>query len=218
MDNKMIVYEEKLRSHGIVPVIKIEDISVSCKLAETLTNAGLPIAEITFRADGAEKVIKQIKQEYPDMLVLAGTVLYIEQIKHAISAGADIIVTPGFNERIVEYCVKNSIPIIPGCVTPLEIETAMMYGIKVLKYFPADAMCGTDAIKSLKGTYDSISFMPTCGINLLNLADYLSLSNVLACGGSFLVSDQRLKDCDWVSIYEDCIKIKEIVNSVRRKG
>lgn len=206
---------ERLQAFGIIPVIKIKDISVSCELAEVLNIAGLPIAEITFRENDAEKAIEQIKVNYPDMLVLAGTVQYEEQINKAISAGADIIVTPGFNERIVNHCMDYEIPIIPGCVTPSEIEKAMMLGINILKFFPAENMGGVKTIKALKGPYGAIKFVPTGGISLSNLSEYLSLSNVLACGGSFLVPEDLLQKRDWTSIFEICKSTKEIVDSVR---
>lgn len=218
MNSKKQYIEEELQTYGIVPVIKIKDISASCELAEVLNKAGLPIAEITFRAKDAEKAIKQIKTNYPGMLVLAGTVQYEEQIEKAISAGADIIVTPGFNERIVNYCVDHNIPIVPGCVTPSEIEKVMTLGINILKFFPAENMGGVETIKALKGPYETIKFVPTGGISLSNLSEYLSLSNVLACGGSFLVPEDLLQKRDWTSIFEICKRTKEIVASVRRNN
>jgi len=172
---------------GIVPVVKIEKAEDALPLGKVLIATDLPIAEITFRTSAAEESIKTLSGELPDLLVGAGTVLTIEQAKKAVSAGAKFIVSPGFNPRVVDYCIENSIPITPGINNPTQIEMALMRGIEVVKFFPAEASGGLPLLKSMSAPYTGIKFIPTGGINLNNLTSYLSNKKVHACGGSWMV-------------------------------
>jgi len=172
---------------GIVPVVKIEKAEDALPLGRALIDGGLPIAEITFRTSAAEESIKILTRELPNLLVGAGTVLTVEQAKKAVSAGAQFIVSPGFNPKVVDYCIENDIPVTPGINNPTQIEMALERGIKVVKFFPAEASGGLSLLKSMSAPYSGIKFIPTGGINQNNLCSYLSENKVLACGGSWMV-------------------------------
>jgi 2-dehydro-3-deoxyphosphogluconate aldolase / (4S)-4-hydroxy-2-oxoglutarate aldolase len=152
-----------------------------------LLRGGLPVAEVTFRTAAAGRAIEVIRASAPDMLVGAGTVASPAQVDEAISAGAAFVVTPGFNRRVVEACLEKRIPVIPGVNAPGFIEMALEYGLETLKFFPAGPSGGVAFLKSLAGPYPHVRFMPTGGVTLANLPDYLALPNVIACGGSWMV-------------------------------
>jgi len=172
---------------GIVPVVKIEKAEDALPLGRALIEGGLPIAEITFRTSAAEESIQILTKELPELLVGAGTVLTVEQAKRAIAAGAKFIVSPGFNPKVVDYCIENDIPVTPGINNPTQIEMALERGIKVVKFFPAEASGGLAMLKSMSAPYTDVKFIPTGGINQNNLCSYLSNSKVHACGGSWMV-------------------------------
>lgn len=179
---------------GIVPVVKIDNAKDAAPLAKALINGGLPCAEVTFRTAAAEEAIALMTKEYPEMLVGAGTVLTTEQVDNAVSAGAKFIVTPGFNENIVKYCVDRNIPITPGCPSTSDIEAAIMLGLDVVKFFPAENLGGINMIKALAAPYVGIKFMPTGGINAKNINNYLDCDKILACGGSWMVKDTLINE------------------------
>lgn len=174
---------------GIVPVVKLDDAKNAEPLAKALIDGGLPCAEVTFRTDAAEESISVMTKKFPEMLVGAGTVLTVEQVDRAVNAGAKFIVTPGFNAKIVKYCVDNNIPVTPGCPTTSDIEAAIEFGLDVVKFFPAENLGGISMIKALSAPYSGIKFMPTGGINAKNINDYLDCDKILACGGSWMVKD-----------------------------
>lgn len=171
----------------IVPVVAIEDATDAKLLGEALVAGGLPCAEITFRTAAAEQAIRTIAKN-EDILVGAGTVLTIEQVKTAVNAGAQFIVSPGFNPKVVDYCVNNNIPITPGISNPTDIEMALEFGLDVVKFFPAEAFGGLKTLKAISAPYGMLKFIPTGGINPENLPDYLAFPKVLACGGSWMVA------------------------------
>ena len=183
---------EKIGELGIVPVVKIEKAEDALPLGRALIDGDLPIAEITFRTSAAEESIKTLTRELPKLLVGAGTVLTIEQVKKAVSAGAQFIVSPGFNPKVVDYCVENNIPVTPGINNPTQIEMALERGIEVVKFFPAEASGGLPLLTSMSAPYSGIKFIPTGGINLNNLISYLSNKKVHACGGSWMVKDNLI--------------------------
>jgi len=185
---------EKASLFGIVPVIKLDSPDQAVDLAKALIDGGLPVAEITFRTAAAEESIRRVFAAYPDMLLGAGTVLTVEQAKRAIDAGASFILCPGFNDAVVTYCVENNIPVLPGCSSPSDIERAIAYGIKVVKFFPAEASGGLAAIKAIAAPYTEVKFIPTGGINEKNLLDYLAFGKILACGGSWMVPDNLINE------------------------
>jgi len=183
---------EKIGELGIVPVVKIEKAENALTLGKALIDGDLPIAEITFRTSAAEESIKSLTKELPTLLVGAGTVLTIEQVKEAVSAGAQFIVSPGFNSKVVDYCLENNIPVTPGINNPTQIEMALERGIEVVKFFPAEASGGLPLLESMSAPYTGIKFIPTGGINLNNLTSYLSNNKVHACGGSWMVKPELI--------------------------
>jgi 2-dehydro-3-deoxyphosphogluconate aldolase/(4S)-4-hydroxy-2-oxoglutarate aldolase len=191
---------EELSMLGIVPVIALDHAEDALPLAKALCDGGLPCAEVTFRTAAAEESILAMTQAYPDMLVGAGTVLTIEQVDRAVKAGARFIVSPGFNPKVVGYCVDNQIPIIPGCSSPSDIEQALEFKLEVVKFFPAEASGGLAKIKAMSAPYGSVKFMPTGGISANNLNSYLEFPKIVACGGSWMVSKEliAMKDFDTI--------------------
>jgi len=183
---------EKIGELGIVPIVKIEKAEDALPLGRALIDGDLPIAEITFRTSAAEESIKSLTKELPTLLVGAGTVLTIEQAKEAVSAGAQFIVSPGFNSKVVDYCLENNIPVTPGINNPTQIEMALERGIEVVKFFPAEASGGLPLLESMSAPYTGIKFIPTGGINLNNLTSYLSNNKVHACGGSWMVKPELI--------------------------
>jgi len=183
----------------LVPVIAIEDAAEAMPLGRTLVENGLPIAEITFRTRAAGAAIRQLAK-LDDLILGAGTALSTDQVQEAFDAGAQFMVTPGFNPKVVDYCIKNSIPIVPGVCTPTEIEAALEYGLEVLKFFPAESMGGVKSLKAFSGPYSGVKFVPTGGINPATVCDYLSLPNVLACGGSWMVDKKLIVSKNYAEI------------------
>lgn len=191
---------EQISKIGIVPVIKIEDLSKAAPLAKALCNGGLPCAEVTFRAEGAAEAIRLMSEAMPQMLVGAGTVLTTQQVDEAVEAGAKFIVSPGLNPNIVRYCIERNIPITPGCANPSDVEQAIELGLEAVKFFPAEAAGGLPMIKAMAAPYHQMKFMPTGGISAKNLNDYLSFPKILACGGSWMVREDLLKNGNFEEI------------------
>lgn len=185
---------------GIVPVIALDDAKDASPLAEALCKGGLPCAEITFRTDAAEESIRIMAKEFPDMLVGAGTVLTAEQADRAINAGARFLVSPGLNPEVVKHCLAKGYPIVPGCATPSEVETAISLGLDTVKFFPAEAAGGISMIKAMSAPYGKIKFMPTGGIGEGNLNEYLSFGKIFACGGSWMAPKKFISSGDFEQI------------------
>jgi 2-dehydro-3-deoxyphosphogluconate aldolase / (4S)-4-hydroxy-2-oxoglutarate aldolase len=177
---------------GIVPVVRIEKAADALPLGKALLAGGLPLAEITFRTAAAEEVIRTLAERVPELIVGAGTILTTEQAGKAIQAGARFIVSPGFNPKVVSCCREQGVPVIPGVNSPTQIEAAMECGLGVLKFFPAEESGGAAFLKAVAAPYDGIRFIPTGGINAANLTSYLSLKNVIACGGSWMVKGELI--------------------------
>ena len=177
---------EKLGKIGIVPVIKIDDVEKAVPLAKALAAGGIPCAELTFRTAQGEEAIRRIAKEAPEVLVGAGTVLTTEQVDRAIGAGAQFIVSPGCNPKVVAYCLQKGIPVTPGCANPSDVEQALELGLDVVKFFPAEQAGGLDYIKAISAPYPNLKFMPTGGINAQNISKYIAFDKILACGGSWM--------------------------------
>jgi 2-dehydro-3-deoxyphosphogluconate aldolase/(4S)-4-hydroxy-2-oxoglutarate aldolase len=184
---------KKISEYRLVPVIKIDRVEDAVPLCGTLKEGGLPVAEITFRTEAAEESIKRVYKAYPDILLGAGTVLNTEQVKRAVDAGASYIISPGFNRDVVEYCVRHDIAVTPGAITPTEVQYLIEYGLEVVKFFPAEQAGGVNMIKALSAPFPNMKFMPTGGINVKNVLDYLAFKKVIACGGSWMVKDELIK-------------------------
>ena len=185
---------KQIGAYGVVPVVKIDNVEDALPLGKALIDGGLPLAEITFRTAAAEEAIRVMAKAYPEMLIGAGTVLTTEQVDKAVAAGAKFIVSPGLNPKIVSYCVSKNIPITPGCSNPSDIEAAIELGLDVVKFFPAEACGGLNAIKAMSAPYGGIKFMPTGGISEKNINEYLAFNKILACGGSWMVKDALIKE------------------------
>lgn len=179
--------EKKIEELGIVPVVVLQDAKDAKPLAEALCGGGLPCAEVTFRTAAAQESIRIMAEEFPQMLLGAGTVLTTAQVDEAVSAGAKFIVSPGFDPEIVDYCLEKQIPVFPGCITPSEIAQAVKRGLRVVKFFPAEQFGGAATIKALSAPYAGLKFMPTGGVSAANLKDYFGCKAVIACGGSWMV-------------------------------
>ena len=184
---------EQMSRIGIVPVIALDDAADAAPLAEALLKGGISCAEVTFRTAAAEETIRKMSEEYPEMLVGAGTVLTTEQADRAAAAGAKFIVSPGLNPVTVKHCQEKEIPVIPGIMTPSEIELALSLQLTEVKFFPAEAAGGIKMIKAMSAPYGNVRFMPTGGISLANMEDYLSFQKVFACGGSWMVKKDLIQ-------------------------
>ncbi len=215
----MQIIEQKISDLGVVPVIKLNNPTRdAAPLAKALVEGGLPVAEVTFRAAGAADAIKIMTDAYPDMLVGAGTVLSTAQVDEAINAGAKFIVTPGLDIEIVKYCQEKGIAIFPGCTTPTDYHAAYKLGLRVLKFFPAEQSGGLDKIKAMSAPFPMFKVMPTGGIGLKNLADYISCPVICACGGSYMVTADLIDNGKFDEITALCKRSVEIVKENRKNG
>jgi 2-dehydro-3-deoxyphosphogluconate aldolase/(4S)-4-hydroxy-2-oxoglutarate aldolase len=202
---------KRLGEIRLVPVVVLEDAKNAEPLAEVLIAGGLPCAEVTFRTAAAAESIKRISK-FKEICLGAGTVLSVDQVKLAVDSGATFIVSPGFNPKVVKYCVENKIPITPGICTPTEIAMGLDYGLNIFKFFPAEAFGGLKTLKAISAPYNMIKFIPTGGIDAKNVRDYLSLKQVFACGGSWMVSKEMISDGKF---NEMTVLVKEAVNLVK---
>ena len=179
----------------VVPVVVIKELEDTIPTLQALVDGNLPVAEITFRTACAEEAIRLGVKTFPNMYIGAGTVINVEQSKRAIDAGAKFIVAPGLSDEVAEYCVKNGITYYPGCVTPTEIMKAISYGLKVVKFFPAQVYGGLKAIKALAGPFPQIKFLPTGGVDANNLKEFLDCDKIYAVGGSWMMKGDIVKNC-----------------------
>lgn len=197
-------FVKQMESTGIIPVIKLDDVSKAVSLAEALRNGGINAAEVTFRAKDADKAIAAMTKSFPDMLVGAGTVLTVEQVDAAIAAGAKFCVAPGLNPKVVEHCLSKGVPFVPGVANGSQIEQALELGLKFVKFFPAEQAGGIAYIKAVSAPYAEMRFMPTGGIGEANMAEYLSNPKVVCCGGSWIVPSALVNSGDWNGITNLC--------------
>ena len=195
---------QKIFQIGIIPVIAIDDAAKAVPLAKALVEGGLPAAEVTFRTDAAEEAMKAIAAEVPEMLLGAGTVLTKDQLDRALGAGAQFIVSPGFNPDMVKYGLSKGALMLPGTATGGEMEQAMALGLDVVKFFPAEQNGGVAKLKALAGPYRNLKWMPTGGVNTKNLMDYLSFDQIVACGGTWMVKKEMIENEQWEEITRIC--------------
>jgi 2-dehydro-3-deoxyphosphogluconate aldolase/(4S)-4-hydroxy-2-oxoglutarate aldolase len=199
----------------VVPVVAIENAGDADQLADTLIQGGLPCAEITFRtAAGIDAMRLMAKRG--DILVGAGTVLKIDQVKAAVDAGAQFMVSPGCNPKVVSYCVENNISITPGICTPSDIEAAVELGVEVLKFFPAEAFGGLKTLKAMSGPYGTVRFVPTGGISPANLIDYLQFPKTLACGGTWIAESGLITEGKFDQILGNAKEAVELAQKARQ--
>ena len=212
----MNAFNQKISEIGVVPVIKLNHPERdAAALAKALCDGDVPVAEVTFRAAGADKAIALMKEACPGMIVGAGTVTRTEQIDAVIAAGGEFIVTPGFDAELVQYAQEKQIPIFPGCTTATDYHAALKFGLEVIKFFPAELSGGLKKIKALAAPFPMFRVMPTGGINLNNLGEYLASPIIAACGGSYMVTADLIDNNKWDEITELCRQSREIVKKAR---
>lgn len=205
---------ERFARMRVVPVVAIQNAADSMPLADALIEGGLPCAEITFRTAAAVDAMR-IMARRGDILVGAGTVLKVDQVKAAIDVGARFMVSPGFNPRVAGYCVENNITVTPGISTPSDIEAALDLGLEVLKFFPAEAFGGLKTLKAMSGPYGSVKFVPTGGISPANLVEYLQFPRTLACGGTWVAKSNLITEGKFDQILANA---REAVELVKKAG
>ena len=213
----MTEFNQKISSIGVVPVIKLSNPERdAAPLAKALCAGGVPVAEVTFRAAGADKAIKLMREACPGMMVGAGTVTITAHVDATIAAGGQFIVTPGFDPEIVAYCQEKNIPIYPGCTTPTDYHAALKFGLELIKFFPAEQSGGLAKIRAMAAPFPQFKVMPTGGISLKNLKEYLSAPVIAACGGSYMVTADLIDNQKWDDIIELCSKSREIIKEARK--
>jgi 2-dehydro-3-deoxyphosphogluconate aldolase/(4S)-4-hydroxy-2-oxoglutarate aldolase len=205
---------DQFKKIRVVPVVAIENAQDATQLADALIEGGLPCAEITFRTEAAVDAMR-IMARRGDILVGAGTVLKVDQVKAAVDAGARFMVSPGFNPKLVGYCVENNIAITPGISTPSDIEAALELGVDVLKFFPAEAFGGLKTLKAMSGPYTTVKFVPTGGISPANLVEYLQFPKTLACGGTWIAKSALISEGKFDEIIQNAREAVEIVNKLK---
>jgi 2-dehydro-3-deoxyphosphogluconate aldolase / (4S)-4-hydroxy-2-oxoglutarate aldolase len=205
-----------MRQMGIIPVVSIPKLEHALPLAESLLEGGLPCAEVTFRTAAAAESMMEIRARFPEIFLGAGTVLTIEQAETAISSGAQFIVSPGTNPAVVDYCLAKGVAIFPGVCTPTEIETALAKGLDVLKFFPAEPMGGVGFLKAICAPYRQVRFIPTGGIDQNNLGQYLALTEVIACGGSWMVRPELMNAGEFDRISQLVKEAVALVDELRK--
>ncbi|MBO8130991.1 MAG: bifunctional 4-hydroxy-2-oxoglutarate aldolase/2-dehydro-3-deoxy-phosphogluconate aldolase [Candidatus Marinimicrobia bacterium] len=205
--------KEQIEKYRIVPVIAIENADDALTLADSLIEGGLPIIEITFRTAAAGKVIEILKRERSEMIIGAGTVLTVDNLKRAIDSGASFAVAPGLNRNVVEEALKLGFNFMPGVMTPSDVELALSYGLNILKFFPAEVAGGVNYLKSMSAPYKhtGVKFIPTGGINTGNLKDYLSCNVVLAVGGTWIAKKEDISAHKWNIIKNRCKEALKIL-------
>ena len=205
----------RMRTCGIVPVVVLENADDAVETAKAMLRGGVDVMEITFRTAAAPESIRRVAKEVPGMLVGAGTVVTLEQCRQAVECGAKFIVSPGFDREVVAWCCENRIPVTPGCVTPTEIMAALKYGLKVLKFFPANVYGGLNALKSLAGPFGGVKFIPTGGVGPQNLAEFASAASVHAVGGSWVCPKGDITAHNFEKIETLCREAREIIEKTR---
>ncbi len=188
----------------VIPVVVINDEKETIEILSKLREGGINCAEITFRTACAKEAIAIGTKAFEDMNIGAGTVINAEQAKSAVQAGAKFIVSPGFSDEVARYCTDEKISYYPGCVTPTEIMRALSYGLNVVKFFPAGVYGGLKAMKALSAPFPQVRFIPTGGVDLSNLKEYLDFDKVYAVGGSFMMKGDIVKNC------KEIVKICEL--------
>ncbi len=202
-----------LRATRIVPVIVLDSPERAVPLRDALAQGGLPCAEITFRTAAAEEAIRRVAEAGGDFLVGAGTVLTPEQAARARAAGAAFVVAPGFNARVVDWCLEHDVPVYPGVATPSEIEAALEKGLDVVKFFPAEPLGGLRYLKAVAAPYGGVGFIPTGGVGAENLADWLAFDRVVACGGSWMAPKAWIEAGEFARITQEVERAMSIVRA-----
>lgn len=212
----MTSLNDRLRGLGVVPVVVIRDPRRAVPLARALADGGLPCAEITFRTRAAAEAMRRIAAEAPDVLLGAGTVLTPGQAAAAREAGAQFVVSPGFDPRVVDYCQEHGLPVYPGVCTPTDIQRALGAGLEVLKFFPAGPLGGASFLKAISAPFPGLRFIPTGGVKRENLPGYLKMDQVLACGGSWMAPAAWIDESAFDRIRDEAARAVAVVRRERR--
>jgi 2-dehydro-3-deoxyphosphogluconate aldolase/(4S)-4-hydroxy-2-oxoglutarate aldolase len=205
----------RLGAVGFIPVITIHDVANAKPLGQALINGGLPCAEITLRTSVATETIRILAAAFPQMLVGAGTVQNVSDAETAVAAGARYLITPGFDGAVVDWCLNSNIPVIPGVMTPTEVNMALNKGLSLLKYFPAEAAGGVRALQAISEPYAGVKFVPTGGVTQSNLVDYLRLPAVFACAGSWVATERMIVQAEFDRIREFAAQAVRLVKEAR---
>ena len=206
---------ERCKACGLVPVVVIEDANDAVPCAKALLAGGIDTMEITFRTAAAKESIRLVAEQVPEMLVGAGTIINLEQCKTALEVGAKFIVSPGFDPETVDYCVKNDIPVLPGCATPTEIMAAQHKGLNLIKFFPANVYGGLKAMKALSAPFVGLKFLPTGGVNAENIQDYITAPFIAAVGGSWVCTKDDISNHNFDKITELCKQARNAIDACR---
>ncbi len=207
---------EKIAATGIIPVVTVDSPEQGVRIMEALSEGGLSAAEVTFRTEAAAEAIRAMREACPEALLGAGTVLTIEQVDQALAAGAAFIVSPGITKEVVEYCVGKGVSVIPGCMTPSDIQLALSCGLETVKFFPAEAAGGLKLLRAMSAPYPNVKFMPTGGISLQNVSEYLTFSKVVCCGGSWIT--EAAKRGDYKEVAKTAREAAVLVQKIRCGG
>ena len=200
---------ERLANSVVVPVVVLDKVKDAIPTAKAMAAGGVDTMEITLRTACALEAIKAVAENCPDVLVGAGTVVNVEQAKQAVAMGAKFIVSPGFSDEVVGWCVENNIPVAPGCVTPTEIMAAMKHGLKMVKFFPANVYGGLNAMKNLAAPFGGMKFLPTGGVNIANIKEYIDAPFIHAVGGSWVCPKADIAAGNWEKITQLCIEARK---------
>ena len=214
---KQLETMEKLKASGIIPVLVLENVDTGLKLCELLLKCGLKAAEITYRTKAAPDIIKEAKKRFPDLFLGAGTVLNTDHLKQSFDLGASFAVAPGFNPSIVRCAVDNNYAFCPGIAPPSEVEQAYEMGVRMFKFFPAEALGGVAMIKNIIAPYKhlGIHFMPTGGVTAANAPDWLAIPEIACVGGTWLGKADDLKAGNWDKIEKDAKAAMEMLAKAR---
>lgn len=208
-------FYENVERIGVMPVVVLEKVEDAVPMGNALQKGGLPVAEVTFRTSAAADCIHSIATSCPDVLVGAGTVLNLDQAKRAVDAGAKFIVSPGFDLKVVDWCLENKVDVIPAGVTPTELTALVNRGIEVTKFFPAGIYGGLKAIDALASVFAGHRFMPTGGVNTDNLRDYLTDKAIIAAGGTWMVKRALFQNGDFSEVQHKSAEAAQVVREIR---
>ena len=200
---------ERLANSIVVPVVVLDKAEDAIPTAKAMLAGGVDTMEITFRTACAPEAIKAVAENCPDVLVGAGTIINVEQAKLAVQMGAKFIVSPGFSDEVVGWCVENNIPVAPGCVTPTEIMAALKHGLKMVKFFPANVYGGLKALKNLAAPFGGMKFLPTGGVNNDNIKEFIDTPFIQAVGGSWVCPKADIAAGNWEKITNLCIEARK---------
>ncbi len=200
---------ERLASSIVVPVVVLDKVEDAIPTAQALAAGGVDTMEITFRTACAPEAIKAVAENCPDVLVGAGTIINLQQCKLAVEMGAKFIVSPGYSEEVVSWCVENGIPVTPGCVTPTEIMAALSHGLTLVKFFPANVYGGLSAMKNLSAPFVGLKFLPTGGVNTGNIKEYVAAPFIHAVGGSWVCPKAEISAGNWDKITQLCLDARK---------